>query len=372
MEHADKLLDRLFASAHIMLADWETLAAIVIAVVAAIIAGLIVHRIVFAFARRLAQNSDNLIDDAILRHIRSPTRLAFSLIALFLVLPSLQLQDDLRTSFERLLSLGFTGVFGWAVIGVTGVLADIVKARYDIHCADNLQARQMHTRIHVLRRIAVTVIVIVTTCLILMSIPSIRQIGVTLFASAGLIGLVAGMAARPLFSNLIAGIQLAFTEPIRLDDVVIIEGEWGWIEEIRPTYVVVRIWDLRRLIVPLSKFIEEPFQNWTRQTADLLGTVIIYADYSLPVDAVRRQLLTILQESDMWDGQVWGLQVTGATERTVELRALMSASNSGLAWDLRCHVREALISHIQQTYPHCLPRVRAELEPEPSHPAKVT
>jgi hypothetical protein len=169
------------------------------------------------------------------------------------------------------------------------------------------------------------------------------------------------MAARPALSNLIAGLQLAMTQPIRIDDVVIVENEWGWIEEIRSTFVVVRIWDLRRLVVPLSYFLEHPFQNWTRTTSDILGTVFLYADYSVPVGAVREELHRVLQTSDLWDRKVWGLQVTDASEHTVELRALMSATTSGRAWDLRCYVREAMLDFLQREHPQSLPRVRAEL-----------
>jgi hypothetical protein len=196
----------------------------------------------------------------------------------------------------------------------------------------------------------------------LVTFPSIREIGTSLLASAGLAGLVVGLAARPTLANLLAGLQIALTEPIRLDDVVIVEGEWGKVEEITTTYVVVRIWDLRRLIVPLSQFIEKPFQNWTRQTADLLGTVFVYTDYSVSVDAVRQKLLEILQLSGMWDGKVWGLQVTNATDHTMELRALMSAPDSSRAWDLRCHVREKLIEHLQNRYPQSLPQTRVHLQ----------
>jgi hypothetical protein len=194
-----------------------------------------------------------------------------------------------------------------------------------------------------------------------MSIPSIRQIGITLFASAGIAGIVAGLAARPALTNLIAGVQLALTQPIRIDDVVIVEGEWGWIEEIRVTFVVVRIWDLRRLVVPLSYFIERPFQNWTRTKADILGTVFLYVDYTVPVQRVREELHRLLQADDLWDGEVWGLQVTNATDRTIELRALMGARNSEDAWNLRCHVREQLIDFLFREYPESLPRLRAEL-----------
>jgi small-conductance mechanosensitive channel len=197
----------------------------------------------------------------------------------------------------------------------------------------------------------------------LMTFPAIRRFGASLLASAGVAGLIVGLAARETISSLLAGIQVALTEPIRLDDVVIVEGEWGRIEEIRMTYVVVRIWDERRLVVPLSYFIEKPFQNWTRKTANILGTVFLYVDYAVPVDEVREQLHRILKDSGLWDGKVWNLQVTDATERTMQLRALMSAPDSSTAWDLRCDVREKLIEFLQREYPGSLPVTRAELGP---------
>jgi hypothetical protein len=212
-----------------------------------------------------------------------------------------------------------------------------------------------------LRRIAVTLIVVITISVMLMTFPTIRHIGESMLASAGLAALVAGFAARSTLSNFAAGIQVAFTQPIRIGDAVVVEGEWGWIEEINITYVVVRIWDLRRLVVPVSYFIEKPFQNWTRSTADLLGTVFLYADFSLPVDAVRTELHRILESTKLWDGKVWGLQVTNTTDRTMELRALMSAGDSSTAWDLRCYVREKLVLFLQQQYPNSLPRLRAEV-----------
>jgi hypothetical protein len=195
-----------------------------------------------------------------------------------------------------------------------------------------------------------------------MTFPSIRHVGESLFASAGLAALAAGLAAKSTLSSLVAGVQIALTQPIRLDDVVIVEGEWGWVEEITTTYVIVRIWDLRRLVLPLSYFIEKPFQNWTRQTADILGTVFLYTDYTVPVEEVRQEVHRILEASGMWDGKVWNLQVTDAKDHVIELRALMSAPNGGKAWDLRCHVREKLIEFMQRKYPQSLPRVRAELD----------
>jgi len=226
---------------------------------------------------------------------------------------------------------------------------------------DNLAARRMRTRFLVLRRVTAVIIGFVTLSVMLMTFPSIRRLGLTMFASAGVAGLVVGLAARPMLTNLIAGLQIAFTQPIRIDDVVIVEGEYGRVEEISTTYVVIRIWDQRRLVLPLSYFIEKPFQNWTRVTADILGTVYLYADYTLPVEEVRKELLRILESSGLWDGKVWGLQVTEATERNLQLRALMSAADSSTAWDLRCHVREKLAAFLADCYPQCLPTARMEV-----------
>jgi len=340
---------------------WKILLSSVVPLVAAVLVALLVHYLVFLVAGKMASRTKGIADNAFVQHARRPARLLFVLLAIFSVLPMVDLPDGALDTIKQVLTLGLTATVGWLAVAFTGVIQDVVAAKHDITQADNLAARQIHTRVRVLRRLLVAAIITVTACLILMSIPSIRQIGITLFASAGIGGLVAGMAARPALSNLIAGVQLALTEPIRLDDVVIVEGEWGWIEEIRPTYVVVRIWDLRRLVVPLSYFIEHPFQNWTRKTADILGTVFVYVDYTVPVDEVRKQLLRILEASDLWDKKAWGLQVTKSAEQTLELRALMSAPDSGKAWDLRCHVREELVKYLQREYPHALPTVRAEI-----------
>ena len=211
---------------------------------------------------------------------------------------------------------------------------------------------------------AFVVVSILAIGVALMTFPTIRQIGASLLASAGLAGLVVGMAMRPTLSNLLAGIQIALTQPIRLQDAVIVEGEWGWIEEITTTYVVVKIWDLRRLILPLTYFVEKPFQNWTRTTAMLLGSVYLYVDYSVPVDELRAELQRILKSTEMWLGEVCVLQVSDAREHTLELRALADAKDSGTAWDLRCLIREKLIAFIRDHYPHALSRARVELEPD--------
>ena len=251
--------------------------------------------------------------------------------------------------------------FACRFILLADVLGDAAYAKYRIDVSDNLAARRVRTQIQVLRRIFVVVVVIVTAAVMLMTFPAIHELGTSLLASAGLAGLIVGMAMKPTLSSLLAGLQIALTQPIRIDDVVIVQGEFGWIEEIETTYVIVRTWDLRRLVVPLSYFIENPFQNWTRKTADLLGTVFVYVDYSVPVEEVRQELHRILESSPLWDGKVWGLQVTNASEQAVEIRALMSAPNAPKAWDLRCYVRESLIKFLQERFPESLPKMRAEV-----------
>jgi small-conductance mechanosensitive channel len=331
------------------------------AVVGVVLIALGLHTLVFSVAQRMAGRTGTTVDNAIIRHSKRPARAILPLLAVYLVLPVFPLTSGVLAVVQHAIGLGLIGCAAWLAIALIQVLEDVLAARYRIDVQDNLRARKIQTQVQVLRRIAATAIIVLTVSLALMTFPSIRNLGASLFASAGLAGLIVGLAARPALSNVIAGLQIALTEPIRIEDAVIVEGEWGWIEEIETTYVVVRIWDLRRLIVPLSYFIEKPFQNWTRRTADLLGSVFIYVDYSVPVEAVRDELQRILGSSGLWDGKVWNLQVTNASEHTVELRALMSAADSGKAWDLRCHVREKLIAFLQARYPECLPRVRAEI-----------
>jgi small-conductance mechanosensitive channel len=326
-----------------------------------ILVALIAHRIVFKVAGRISRRTASTFDDSLLHHSERPARAIFPIVFLLAYSPALNLSALAAERFRHILGLGLIASIGWLLVSLLYVLEDIFSVRYRTDVADNLRARRIQTQVSVIRRILYVVIVTVTLAIMLMTFPSVRHLGESLFASAGIAALVAGLAARPTFSSLIAGLQIALTEPIRLDDVVVVEGEWGRIEEITTTYVAVRIWDERRLIVPLSKFIEEPFQNWTRRTSNLLGTVFLYVDYTAPVDELRAELHRILAGSKMWDGKVWGMQVTNASEHTVEIRCLMSSADSSLSWDLRCEVREKMIGYLQQRYPGSLPRTRAEV-----------
>ncbi len=257
-----------------------------------------------------------------------------------------------------LIILGFT----WCLLVLTGILKRIFLKQFDISQENNLRARKVYTQLNILQKIVNFIIIILGIGLILVSFEPIRKIGVGLFASAGVAGIIIGFSAQKAIGTLVAGIQIAFAQPFRLDDAVVVEGEWGWIEEVNLTYVVVRIWDQRRLVLPTTYFLEKPFQNWTRTSADIIGSVFIYTDYSVPFDALREELDRILENTPLWDKKVKVLQVTDAKERTVESRILVSAKNSPTAWDLRVHVREKMIEFLQKNYPAALPRTRVVLE----------
>jgi small-conductance mechanosensitive channel len=337
-----------------------SLAASVAMLAAGVVAGLLVHEAVFRLLSRFTTGAEG----AAVRHARRPTRVLLALISLLLVVPLADIPSSLGEVVSRSIGLAIIGVFGWLAIAMLNVAEDVAAERYPITVRDNFGARALQTRMRVLRSAGVVVITVITVSVILMSFPSVRQLGVSLLASAGLLALIVGMAARPALENLIAGLQIALTQPIKLDDVVVIEGEWGRIEEITATYVVVRIWDSRRLLVPLGYFISHPVENWTRQTSDILGTVTMQVDYRVPVEEMRSELHTILQETPLWDQRVWNLQVTDTSQNGVELRALMSAVDSGTAWELRCHVREGLLRVVNDRWPQSLPRLRAEIEPQ--------
>ena len=260
----------------------------------------------------------------------------------------------LGTQIAMLVALTWFGVRS-----VRGLAAGVI-AMHPLDAQDNLRARQVVTQTRVLANIGVVFVGAIGASLVLMTFPSLRQVGTSLLASAGVAGIVAGFAARSVLSNLMAGLQIALTQPMRLDDVLIVAGEWGRVEEIRGSYVVIRIWDERRLIVPLQWFIENPFENWTRSSAQILGTVFLWLDYRTPLEPLRNELQRIVPLSPAWDGRVAKVQVTDANERTILVRLLVSAASSGQAFELRCFVRESMIDFIQREYPDCLPRIRAE------------
>ncbi|MGA7673162.1 MAG: mechanosensitive ion channel family protein [Nitrolancea sp.] len=349
------------------MAGWQDALISLGLVIGAAVIGLLIHRIFYLIATRATLverewwGPAGTLNASMVHRSRRPAKLILPLVAMILVLPLVPVTDHVIDPLRHAIGLGLIGAFAWLIVAMVDVVGDMADARFRIDVEDNLTARRLRTQVHVLRRIAVIIVGVIALAAMLMTFQSIRRIGESLFASAGLAALIAGLAARPTLTSLIAGIQIALTEPIRLDDVVIVEGEYGRIEEIGSTYVIVRVWDQRRLVVPLNYFIEKPFQNWTRQSANILGTVYLYTDYSVPVEEIRSELHRILEKSDKWDGKVCGLQVTDSTAQVMELRALLSAPDSSVAWDLRCLVREELIRFVRERYPESLPRTRADV-----------
>lgn len=273
--------------------------------------------------------------------------------------------DDVRAidSVRHLNGLLLIGAITWLAASAVQGLADGVIALHPSDVSDNLHARRVQTQTRVLARIATSAVMLTGLAFVLMTFPRARQLGTSLLASAGVAGLVVGIAARSVFSNLLAGLQIALAQPIRLDDVLIVEGEWGRVEEITATYVVLKIWDERRLIIPLQWFIEHPFQNWTRNEAAMLGTVFLWVDYTLPVEPLRREAQRLCQAQKTWDKRVCVVQVTEASEQCMQLRILVSSASSGDNFDLRCALREGLIDYLQREFPTALPRWRASINP---------
>lgn len=342
--------------------EWRDLLWSVGILVAAIVAGMVAHKVVFWLLRRIARRKGATIGNSLVKHGDVPSRWIFPLIAVLCIEPGLPLPKIAQSALEHISGLGLIAAIAWLAILLVEVTADVLAGRYRIDVADNLVARRIQTQFQMLHRITVILVVVVTISLMLMTFPTIKHIGMSILASAGLASLVVGMAMKGTLTNIIAGVQIAFAQPFRIGDAVVIQGDWGWIEEIGTMYVVLRIWDLRRLVIPLSYFLENSFENWTRTSAELLGYTYIYTDYTVPVDAVRVELRKICESTPLWAGKVCAVQVSDCDRYTMELRALMDARNSSDAWDLRCLVREKLIDFLQKNYPGCLPRYRGEFQ----------
>ncbi len=325
---------------------------------------ILVHGLLFRALTKATERRVGL-GVALIRQARRPLRLSLVLFALILTLPNVSLPYGVESTVRHGLLVMLVVLVGWTLIVLLNYGSERAMSRYRIDTEDNLQARKNVTQVRVLRRAASIIIFIVTLASALMTFESVQEYGLSLFASAGAAGLILGFAARPVLANLIAGIQIAITQPIRIEDVVIVEGEWGWIEEIYATYVVVRVWDWRRLVVPLSYFIEKPFQNWTREGSSVIGTVYWYMDYTVPIEKVREKLGEFLETSPYWDGEVSNLQVVDTDKDTIHLRGLMSARTAPQAWDLRCEIRERILVWLQAEYPQTLPRLRGELDMRP-------
>ncbi|QDH33527.1 mechanosensitive ion channel domain-containing protein [Porphyrobacter sp. YT40] len=335
--------------------DWQEAGSVALIAAAAVVAALLIHRVLFGILGRLSRQSESEADDLVLQSLGRPVKWAMVAAALAL---AAQASPLLAALWEGLAGFVVPVLVGWIALAIVRAWVRAVEVRLDLAAEDNLRARRRQTRLRILGRIATFVIIFVTLSLVLLSIPGVREVGVTLMASAGLAALAVGAAAQPALKSLIAGIQMALTEPIRIGDVVVIGGEWGLIEDIRTTYVVVKVWDERRLVVPTTKFLDEIFQNWTKTTARLMGTVFLYVDPAARLDPIREKALEVIAANPRWDGRVKHMQVTDLSRDAVEIRLLMTAKDSPTLFDLRCDVREAMIVWLAETMPEAIVRGR--------------
>jgi small-conductance mechanosensitive channel len=352
-------LDALAGSAARALAYLPWWAESLILIVACCAVVMPLHGVVYRAMKR-AVAGRSLFWRSLVSRTRGPSRLGLIVVAISLASTTVHLSWEVRIALNQLLLVAFVTLTGWCCATALHIATVIYLRRFKLDAEDNLLARKHFTQMRILERAGVTLVALVTLSVALMTFEPVRQYGVSLLASAGAAGLVLGLAMQPVLSNLVAGIQIAITQPIRIEDAIIVENEWGWVEEITATYVVVRLWDWRRLVLPLTYFIQKPFQNWTRDGASLIGSVFIYVDHRAPVAAMRETLVAIARASPLWDGRVVNLQVSDAKESTIEIRMLVSARNAPQAWDLRCVVREAMITWLQAEHPEALPRHRTE------------
>jgi len=330
-----------------------------IAAALVLLTAVVATRIVLKIVRRWDSNHDSL--RTMVDCTADPTLIAISALALQAVWQASSDDLYLITGVRHFTIVVLIGALTWLIIRMLRAASRIIAVMYPSNADDNLHARRIQTQARLLSRTLMVFALLFGLAAALMTFPSVRQVGMGLLASAGVAGLVVGFAAKPLLGNLLAGLQIALTQPIRLDDVVVVEGEWGRIGEITGSYVVVALWDDRRLIVPLQWFIEHPFQNWTRTSSQIIGAVMLWVDFGFPVDALRAELAEICAHRAEWDHRVCVAQVTDSTDRTMQVRILVSSASAAQNWDLRCHVRERLIEFLVREYPRYLPQLRIEL-----------
>lgn len=321
----------------------------------AIVIGFLVKQIIRLLLNYFKSQTDYSTFRSILTNIGSQMNHFAPILTLNILFPLMEFDAKSYAFFNRVIDIGLMISFATVLIYSIKVFEDYAYHAYDLNKPDNLKERKVRTQLQFIRKLIITLIIFITIALVLLSFDNVRKLGAGLLTGVGVGGIIVGFAAQKSLSNFLAGFQIAFTQPIRIDDVLIVEGEYGRVEDITLTYVVLALWDQRRLILPINYFIEKPFQNWTRISSDILGTVFLYLDYNVPLDALRAEFDRILDATDLWDKRVKIIQVTDAKESVIELRALVSAANSSKAFDLRCYVRENLIKFIRDNYPDSLP-----------------
>ncbi|MGY3215058.1 mechanosensitive ion channel family protein [Mucilaginibacter sp. HD30] len=327
-------------------------------IVAAALLGYLVKVVITILLHYYKNTKDYSLFKSILTHLSKPLNYFVPLLTLNALLPFLMYEGGYIVYFKKLLEILLIISFSNVLMNSIKIFEDYVYYAYDFNKANNLEERKIQTQLRFIRKLIGAFIIIITVAVVLLTFDNVRKIGAGLLTGVGIGGIIIGFAAQKSLGSLLAGFQIAFTQPIRIDDVLVVEGEWGKVEDITLTYVVLNIWDQRRLILPITYFIEKPFQNWTRTTAELLGTVILYVDYTCPVEDVRGELNRLLAETSLWDKRLGILQVSDARETTMELKVIVSAADSSKIGDLRAYLREKLLQFIQQNHAGALPRIR--------------
>lgn len=352
------MLEDLQKSLHLPAFLWNILLGL-----AAVLTGFIIKFLLAMFLKYTARNiTDYSLVRSVVNRLGLPINYFLPILVFNMVLPFMELAPKPLKYLTKMVEIGLIISFGLALAGLVKVFEDYMYHQYDLKKEDNLRERKMRTQLQFVRKFAVSMILVLTLCAVLLSFDNLRKIGAGLLTGVGVGGIIVGFAAQRSLSNFLAGMQIAFTQPIRIDDVLVVEGEWGRVEEITLTYVVVAIWDERKLILPINYFIEKPFQNWTRTGSNILGTAFLYLDYNAPIDAIRAEFDRLLDGHPLWDKRVKVVHVTNITDRVMEIRLLISAKSSGKAFDLRCFLREKMMLFIQKEHPYCLPKTRANLD----------
>lgn len=335
----------------------------ILLIMLAILIGLLLSGLLSFFVRKKTEEEMGFrLGQSLLKHLTTPVSILVPLFIFNNFIPLLQLPPGVRGYISKWTEVFLIISFTWLLIRSIRVGQDIIHHKVNINTPDNFRQRQIITQLIYIRRVVVFILILLAIGAVLLTFDTMRKVGTGLLTGVGIGGIIIGFAAQRSLGNLLAGFQIAFTQPIRIDDEVIIEGEFGRIEELTLTYVVVRIWDNRRMIVPINFFIEKPFQNWTRKSTEILGTVYLYVDYSIPVAWLREEFMKIIMDHPLWDKRVANLMVTDLKQEVMELRAIVSAFSSGRAFDLRCDVREKLMARIREVYPDGLPKKRVLFE----------
>lgn len=321
-----------------------------------VLLGLVLQGLIFYSIRTYNSRRPTVLKTQLLKHLEVPFKLLLPVLFIYSAFSLF----TISIFWHKVVQIFIIINFSWVLVAIINAIEEIVKQKFLTTVGHKAKERKAITQMRFIKSVSIVIIVTLAVATILWNIPTVRTIGTTILTSAGVIGIIAGVAAQKSIANLITGMQIAFTQPIKIDDEVVIEGEFGIVEDITLTYVVVKTWDWRRLVLPLNYFNDHHFINRSFNTTQLIGTVFLYVDYTFPVQALRNEFMAQIKKNKLWDKNVAQLLVTNTDANSVEIRATFSGKNADNVWVLRCEMREHLIAFIQEQYPESLPKVRRD------------